>query len=347
MKVKLGKAEHWARLYQSSLKSLIRQEELMNELMGKYMKEIGIRQEKINKRRITELLATHKRQDKVMKIFKRMTQKTDGDPKETKSIKFLTDERSTIKVDSSTTEIGSVDAKELLGSCKTHQDCSIKRYNSVAGKDNKAKNLGAVLGNLNHAVIDDSCTFSGVSRRTKEYRESDIKDDFHSKFKVLLDNALVEIYWTEEEKKKLKDIKDKINSSEDTKVKDEANNIAIGLKETMISGNRARPDKVLFNEANKGEITMDKPSDIKETLNERGKRYGKFTGHAAISKDLRDVMAATSSWEHLTPDKQEALIIIMHKVARILNGDPEYADSWHDIAGYATLVRDEINKGGN
>ena len=26
------------------------------------------------------------------------------------------------------------------------------------------------------------------------------------------------------------------------------------------------------------------------------------------------------------------------------NGDPNYADSWHDIAGYAKLVEDRISK---
>lgn len=30
--------------------------------------------------------------------------------------------------------------------------------------------------------------------------------------------------------------------------------------------------------------------------------------------------------------------MIAHKIARILNGDPNYADNWHDIAGYATLI---------
>jgi hypothetical protein len=34
--------------------------------------------------------------------------------------------------------------------------------------------------------------------------------------------------------------------------------------------------------------------------------------------------------------------MIMHKVARILNGDPNYADNWIDIAGYATLVADRL-----
>jgi hypothetical protein len=34
--------------------------------------------------------------------------------------------------------------------------------------------------------------------------------------------------------------------------------------------------------------------------------------------------------------------MICHKMARIMNGDPNYSDSWHDIAGYAKLVADRL-----
>ncbi len=34
--------------------------------------------------------------------------------------------------------------------------------------------------------------------------------------------------------------------------------------------------------------------------------------------------------------------MIFHKIARIINGDPNYADSWVDIAGYATLVANRL-----
>ena len=44
----------------------------------------------------------------------------------------------------------------------------------------------------------------------------------------------------------------------------------------------------------------------------------------------------------LDPDQREALEMIAHKIARIVNGDPNYADSWVDIAGYATLVADRL-----
>ena len=35
--------------------------------------------------------------------------------------------------------------------------------------------------------------------------------------------------------------------------------------------------------------------------------------------------------------------MIVNKLARIYNGDPNYSDSWRDIAGYATLVADRLD----
>jgi len=50
-------------------------------------------------------------------------------------------------------------------------------------------------------------------------------------------------------------------------------------------------------------------------------------------------MRACPKWKmELLPDHKEALEMIQHKIARILNGDPNYADSWQDIAGYAQLI---------
>jgi hypothetical protein len=34
--------------------------------------------------------------------------------------------------------------------------------------------------------------------------------------------------------------------------------------------------------------------------------------------------------------------MIAHKIGRIINGDPDYIDSWDDIAGYAKLVADRL-----
>lgn len=84
-------------------------------------------------------------------------------------------------------------------------------------------------------------------------------------------------------------------------------------------------------------------TDINQTLQERGERYGKFKDHAVISQNIKYTMENTLGWGKLDPDMLEALEMVAHKIARILNGDPNYADSWHDIAGYAQLVADRLN----
>lgn len=83
---------------------------------------------------------------------------------------------------------------------------------------------------------------------------------------------------------------------------------------------------------------------IDKTLHERGTRYGSFSGHADVSQRIKAAMATGRNWNTISPDKREALEMIAHKVARILNGDPEYHDSWHDIIGYTKLVADTLEQ---
>lgn len=82
---------------------------------------------------------------------------------------------------------------------------------------------------------------------------------------------------------------------------------------------------------------------IDDTLQERGTRYGRFETHADITQALKSVMAVTPKWAHLSNDQKEALEMVAHKIGRILNGDPDYADSWVDIAGYSTLVANRLD----
>ena len=91
------------------------------------------------------------------------------------------------------------------------------------------------------------------------------------------------------------------------------------------------------------EAATAKQQSVDATLTERGSRYGKFKDHAELSQQLKEAMYCTDGWECLSADMRESLEMIQHKVARILNGDPTYADSWHDIAGYAKLVDDRLN----
>jgi hypothetical protein len=83
---------------------------------------------------------------------------------------------------------------------------------------------------------------------------------------------------------------------------------------------------------------------IDETLKERGARYGRFSDHAIIAQEIKEVMWATPGWERLAPDQKQALEVIADKQARILNGDPNYDDNWRDIAGYAKLVLDRLTE---
>lgn len=81
---------------------------------------------------------------------------------------------------------------------------------------------------------------------------------------------------------------------------------------------------------------------IEGTLSERGNRYGDFSHHAEIAQRLQDEMRRHEGWNHLDAVKKQALTVIADKIARIISGDPDYADNWHDIQGYAKLVEDRL-----
>lgn len=82
--------------------------------------------------------------------------------------------------------------------------------------------------------------------------------------------------------------------------------------------------------------------DIEKVLEERGSRYGNFPDHAFITQNIKKAMKCSPNWAHLTPEQAECLEMIAHKVGRILNGDPNYKDSWVDIVGYTQLVVNEL-----
>lgn len=77
---------------------------------------------------------------------------------------------------------------------------------------------------------------------------------------------------------------------------------------------------------------------VDQTLVERGNRYGDFKDHAEVTQNIKRAMETGRNWADLCPAHKESLEMIAHKIGRILNGDPYYGDSWHDIAGYARLA---------
>lgn len=81
---------------------------------------------------------------------------------------------------------------------------------------------------------------------------------------------------------------------------------------------------------------------INETLEQRGARYGEFSEVAETTYQLQEALKRSQA-SVMTSSQTIALDMICNKMARIVNGDPNYIDNWHDIAGYATLVEQELN----
>ena len=88
--------------------------------------------------------------------------------------------------------------------------------------------------------------------------------------------------------------------------------------------------------------TTQQPRYQNDILNERGKQYGVFAMQAVYAQSLKATMRGHPNYPSLAAYKQEALDMIVHKIARILNGNSSNVDSWVDIAGYATLVAENI-----
>jgi hypothetical protein len=80
--------------------------------------------------------------------------------------------------------------------------------------------------------------------------------------------------------------------------------------------------------------------NVDKTLNARAERYGKFKDGAALMQSIKRELAAHAAKHGKTfaDDQWEALEMIVHKIGRIVNGDPDVTDHWVDIAGYATLI---------
>ena len=76
---------------------------------------------------------------------------------------------------------------------------------------------------------------------------------------------------------------------------------------------------------------------VENTLNERQKTHGDFEANAKCSQELKAVFKG-HGYDSLASSMREALDQIALKLSRILTGDCDHIDNWHDIAGYATLV---------
>ena len=85
-------------------------------------------------------------------------------------------------------------------------------------------------------------------------------------------------------------------------------------------------------------------TNIDETLDARAQDYGKFKDGAALMQAIKRTLADHARMHNKTfaDDQWDALEMIVHKIGRIVNGNPDKVDHWVDIAGYAKLIADRL-----
>ena len=84
--------------------------------------------------------------------------------------------------------------------------------------------------------------------------------------------------------------------------------------------------------------------DINDTLDAREEEYGDYRELAWLLEGIMDTYSCSKNFLRMEPYQRVALYMDAMKTVRILNGNFDNIDSWHDKAGYAELVVKELRK---
>lgn len=82
--------------------------------------------------------------------------------------------------------------------------------------------------------------------------------------------------------------------------------------------------------------------DVEAILEQRGEEYGEYSDIASVAQGLKINARAAVGYNRLSYDQAEAVDMVLHKLARILNGNPNHRDSWQDMIGYLKLVEERL-----
>lgn len=90
------------------------------------------------------------------------------------------------------------------------------------------------------------------------------------------------------------------------------------------------------------EIEQVRQQTIEATLAERQAQYGCFEDVARTTGKIMEALSEvrTNGLNDLPYPHRMALYMIASKMARIVNGDYNHKDGWHDIGGYSKLIED-------
>ena len=81
---------------------------------------------------------------------------------------------------------------------------------------------------------------------------------------------------------------------------------------------------------------------VDQTLQDRNGTHGDYKEQAAMGEAIREVMMQGKNWGALTTSQRDCLIMVSVKISRILTGDQNHVDSWHDMQGYPRLVEKDL-----
>lgn len=81
-----------------------------------------------------------------------------------------------------------------------------------------------------------------------------------------------------------------------------------------------------------------KKKTLDEVLKERKGQHGNFLDHSKIAQSLKRTVKSGVSYNQLTDIELEGLEMMLHKIARIVSGNPHLREHWIDCSGYSTLV---------
>lgn len=114
----------------------------------------------------------------------------------------------------------------------------------------------------------------------------------------------------------------------------------------------------LWNKEVLGEYTTfieDTRTDMTEPvaalLSERATTHGHIEDNAYFTEEFVNLASqqtppkGTIIWYEMNQTARFCLFMIFHKIGRILSGNWREPDHWRDIAGYATLVAERLERG--
>lgn len=94
--------------------------------------------------------------------------------------------------------------------------------------------------------------------------------------------------------------------------------------------------------AEPNQLIVERNLSAADLISERAKTHGDFTDMAHTAQALKSVLHDARCWSHLSAVQQEGVEMILHKLSRACNGDPNCVDHWLDIVGYSQMIVDRI-----